>query len=100
MGSTFEAKYIQSIETSEASQLYSDYVSALEIENDRINADAGFFVETGELDMLGEQIVFTDNVFDEIESAKDWLRINHQKWKPPLAVRVPDGWLIGGWCPS
>lgn len=97
MGSTFQTKYIQCIPKDEVSRIFANYIRFLEQEN----GSAGRFVETGEFDaLISEEIVFTDNRFDDIESAKDWLKSNHHKWKPPLAVKVIDGWLIGGWCPS
>lgn len=73
---------------------YSDKV-------DQIEAEDGSDPYSGNLSTLPRKINFILYVdFDNVRAATDWIEEEHEKGNPPLAVRVSDGWVVGGWCPS
>ena len=93
MGANFQTEHFPVTDKEQIKQKYVEYISAREFEQ-------GHDPYSGYLSTLGHNIVFTTQEFDDILAANNWIAENHEKWEPPLAVKVPDGWLIGGWCPS
>lgn len=93
MGANFQYEQIKVIGVKELEEQYSEIVSQLE-------AEYGSNPYSGQLSALPHKIEFTSHIFDDVQSAADWIVENHEKWESPLAVRVPDGWVVGGWCPS
>ena len=53
---------------------------------------------SGGIGMLGCEIKWHPAPAATVEEAEDVLCERHEKWSGPLAVRVIDGWVVGGWC--
>lgn len=93
MGASFEYKHFPKTQPKELKEQYNTYFLQLE-------AEYGHNRYSGQLSALPCDIAFTRQSFDNTQTAIDWIVENHKKWEAPLAVQVPDGWIIGGWCPS
>lgn len=70
--------------------------------NDLIQQAAYDFGHSGYTGSFAECDGFrmTDEVFETVNEAHDWLTDNAEKWGPMLGVRVGDEIYVGAWCSS
>ena len=85
------------------------------IERDKIIKDHNEMVDqslvedgnsySGCIGMFGHGIGFSSKVFEDQESAEEYIADTHEKYEPAMAVKYVAGadgfrWLIGGWVSS
>lgn len=95
MAAIFQYEHFpEALTTKELNNKYSDRLLEIEAEN-------GSDPYSGNLSLLPQNIkIILYEQFDNLSEATEWIEENHQKGERPLAVKVSEGWVVGGWCPS
>ena len=90
MGANFQTIARKDCTKEELRKTYFEYIQ-------RLKREYGHNGYNGTLSTCsGLQI--SDQKFPDRHSAEEYLMDNTQKWGDAIAVKLPDGWLIGGLC--
>ena len=55
---------------------------------------------SGQIGVMPTGISWVDKTFESYNEAENYILENHEKWDEAMGTEFPNGFLVGGWCPS